>query len=56
MTILLRSDGKGLRLEVSINWRSLRSLVKALLLLISTVITFLATPQIHRLGVILGLW
>ena len=56
MTIFLHSDGKGLKLEVSINWKSFRAIVRALLLLISTLITFLATPEIHRLGTLIRLW
>jgi hypothetical protein len=54
MTVIFKSDGKRVEVQIVIVWRLLRAMLKALLPIIAALISFLAAPEIARLGSYIG--
>lgn len=56
MTLLFRSDGIGIQIQVTVKWRSLRATLRKLLPLVTALLSLLMSPEIARLGSFFGWW
>lgn len=56
MIISIKGDGNGIEIQFKVNWRSLRAVGKALLPVMTTLLTLLMAPEFVRFGAYLGWW